>query len=222
AYPRPCIAEMGGKNPCLVTEHADLDRAAAGIARSAYGMGGQKCSALSRLYVHEYVAEALIEKLQQQIAAIRIGEPTRRENWLGPVIRRKAYERYAHSIERLREGGARLFAGGQQLTEGEAGAMARGFYVEPTLVEVPVGHPFWREELFLPILMLHRFKQRDEAMRLANESDLGLTAGIFGSEDDVAWFHERIEAGVTYANRPFGATTGAWPGYQPFGGWKGS
>ncbi|HEV7667422.1 MAG TPA: aldehyde dehydrogenase family protein [Thermoanaerobaculia bacterium] len=219
AYPRPCIAEMGGKNPCLVTEHADLDRAAAGIARSAYGMGGQKCSALSRLYVHESVADALIEKIQAHIAAIRIGDPTRRENWLGPVIRRTAYERYAQSIERLRKDGARLFTGGRQLVEGD---LARGFYVEPALVETPLDHPFWREELFVPILLLRRFKQRDEAMRLANDSDLGLTAGVFGSDDDVAWFHERIEAGVTYANRPFGATTGAWPGYQPFGGWKGS
>ena len=219
AYPRPCIAEMGGKNPCIVTEHADLDRAAAGIARSAYGMGGQKCSALSRLYVHESVADALIEKLRTQIAAIRIGDPTRREHWLGPVIRPSAYERYAHSIDRLRKDGARLLAGGRQLAEGN---LARGFYVEPALVEVPLDHPFWREELFLPILLLHRFQERDEAMRLANESDLGLTAGIFGSDDDVAWFHERIEAGVTYANRPFGATTRAWPGYQPFGGWKGS
>lgn len=225
AYPRPCIAEMGGKNPCIVTEHADLDnlhRAAAGIARSAYGMGGQKCSALSRLYVHESVADALIEKLQAQIAAIRIGDPTRRENWLGPVIRKTAYERYAQAIDRLAGDGARLLAGGRQLVEGEAGAMRRGFYVEPALVEAPLDHPYWREELFLPILLLHRFKERDEAMRLANDSDLGLTAGIFGSDDDVAWFHERIEAGVTYANRPFGATTGAWPGYQPFGGWKGS
>lgn len=219
AYPRPCVAEMGGKNPCIVTEHADLDRAAAGIARSAYGMGGQKCSALSRLYVHESVADGLIEKLRTQIAAIRIGDPTRRENWLGPVIRSSAYERYAHAIDRLASDGARLFAGGRQLVEGD---LARGFFVEPALVETPLDHSFWREELFLPILMLHRFQERDEAMRLANESDLGLTAGIFGSNDDVVWFHERIEAGVTYANRPFGATTGAWPGYQPFGGWKGS
>ena len=70
AYPRPCIAEMGGKNPCIVTAAADLDRAATGITRSAYGMGGQKCSALSRLYVHRDVADALIERLQQQIAAV--------------------------------------------------------------------------------------------------------------------------------------------------------
>ena len=59
-------------------------------------------------------------------------------------------------------------------------------------------------------------------MHLANDSDMGLTAGFYGAADEVPWFHEHIEAGVTYANRPQGATTGAWPGYQPFGGWKGS
>ena len=76
--------------------------------------------------------------------------------------------------------------------------------------------------MFVPILMLHRVANRDEAMRLANDSTLGLTAGFYGAPEEVAWFQDGIEAGVTYANRRQGATTGAWPGYQPFGGWKGS
>jgi acyl-CoA reductase-like NAD-dependent aldehyde dehydrogenase len=76
--------------------------------------------------------------------------------------------------------------------------------------------------MFLPILTVHRVRNREEAMALANDSDLGLTAGFYGAADEVPWFQEHIEAGVTYANRPQGATTGAWPGYQPFGGWKGS
>jgi len=218
-YPRPCIAEMGGKNACIVTEHADLDRAADGILRSAYGMGGQKCSALSRLYVHETVADDLIERLTERIAAIRIGDPAQRTTWLGPVINRKAHDAYAGCVEQLTAGGGRLLAGGRRLTDGD---LARGFYVEPVLAEAPTDHPLWKHEMFLPVLMLHRFADRDEAMRLANDSDMGLTAGVYGSNDDVAWFHEAIEAGVTYANRAQGATTGAWPGYQPFGGWKGS
>jgi 1-pyrroline-5-carboxylate dehydrogenase len=218
-YPRPCIAEMGGKNPCLVTEHADLDRAAAGILRSAYGMGGQKCSALSRLYVHERVADALIVKLKQQIGTLRIGDPTQRQHWLGPVINRNAYDNYARYVQQLRGDGANILAGGRQLRED---GLERGYYVEPVLAEAPPSHPLWRHEMFLPILMLHRYAEREQAMQLANDSDMGLTAGIYGSDDDVRWFHRHIEAGVTYANRPFGATTGAWPGYQPFGGWKGS
>src|SRR5437763_1184225 len=84
-YPRPCIAEMGGKNACIVTANADLECAAAGIVRSAYGLSGQKCSAVSRIYVDDKVANALIEKLQEKIAAITIGDPSRQENWLGPV-----------------------------------------------------------------------------------------------------------------------------------------
>ena len=219
ARPRPCIAEMGGKNPCIVTAHANLDHAAAGIVRSAYGMGGQKCSALSRLYVDGAVADELIERLERQIDAIRIGDPCRREHWLGPVVNELAYANYARYADELRVGGARLIKGGRQLREG---TFARGYYVEPVLAEVPLTHRLWKHEMFLPVLMLHRVRNRDEAMRLANDSDLGLTAGFYGGADEVAWFHEHIEAGVTYANRPQGATTGAWPGYQPFGGWKGS
>ncbi len=219
AYAKPCIAEMGGNNPCIVTADADLDRAASGIVRSAYGMGGQKCSALSRLYLDARVADALIERLKRQIAAIRIGDPSLRANWLGPVANKRAHDAYARSVAQLRDHGAEILAGGRQLTDGD---LARGYYVEPVLAEAPLAHPLWKEEMFLPILMLHRVTDRDEAMRLANASDMGLTAGIYGDAEDVAWFHEHIEAGVTYSNRAQGATTGAWPGYQPFGGWKGS
>ena len=219
AWPRPCIAEMGGKNPCIVTARANLDDAAAGIVRSAYGMDGQKCSALSRLYVDRGVADGLIERLRAQMAAIRIGDPTRRENWLGTVINARAAGQYARYVDDLRAGGAILLAGGRELREGQ---LARGHYVDPVLAEAPIGHPLWRHEMFVPILMLHRVASRDEAMQLANDSTLGLTAGFYGAPDEVPWFHEHIEAGVTYANRAQGATTGAWPGYQPFGGWKGS
>jgi 1-pyrroline-5-carboxylate dehydrogenase len=210
---------MGGKNPCVVTAKADLERAATGIVRSAFGMGGQKCSALSRLYVEDAAAAALTAKLQEKIAALRIGDPTRAENWLGPVVNERAQHKYQEYVDRLRAGGAKILAGGQVLNDGER---RQGFYVAPMLAEAPAEHPLWREEMFLPILMLRRVRDLDEALRLANESDLGLTAGVYGSRAEVAYFLDRIEAGVTYANRAQGATTGAWPGYQPFGGWKGS
>lgn len=219
AWPRPCIAEMGGKNACIVTAEANLDDAAAGIARSAYGMGGQKCSALSRLYVDQRVADALVERLRAQIGAIRIGDPCRREHWLGPVINGTARDRYRRCIGELQSGGARLLAGGGLPDSGE---LARGYFVEPALAEASLAHPLWRHEMFVPILMLHRVPDREAAMRLANDSNLGLTAGFYGAAEEVPWFHEHIEAGVTYANRAQGATTGAWPGYQPFAGWKGS
>ena len=218
-YPRPCIAEMGGKNACIVTAHADLDRAASGIVRSAYGMGGQKCSALSRLYVQHAVADELIERVRQKIAAIRIGDPRVREHWLGPVINAGAQANHADCVALLREAGATFHAGGGGLHDA---ALARGHYVEPVFAEADLALPLWSTEMFLPILMLHRVRDREEAMQLANASPVGLTAGFYGGADEVPWFQEHIEAGVTYANRPQGATTGAWPGYQPFGGWKGS
>lgn len=219
AYPRPCIAEMGGKNACIVTAHADLERAVTGIVRSAFGMGGQKCSALSRLYVEDSVADDLIEKLLAKMRALRIGDPTRQDNWLGPVTTASARENYARYSAQLAEHGGRVLAGACRLQEGE---LAHGYFVAPTLAEAPADHPLFREEMFLPIVMLCRVKDREEAVRLANDSQLGLTAGCYGSDEDVDYFFQHIEAGVTYANRPQGATTGAWPGYQPFGGWKGS
>ena len=218
-WPRPCIAEMGGKNATLVSRNADLERAALGIVRSGYGMGGQKCSALSRLYVEEPVADALIAKLEEKIGALRIGDPTRAENWLGPVINEGARAKYLRFSQQLVQGGAKLLAGGHALDDGER---ASGWYCAPTLAEAPLEHALWQEEMFLPIVMLCRVANREEAMQLANDSPLGLTAGVYGNDEDIAYFFENIEAGVTYANRPQGATTGAWPGFQPFGGWKGS
>ena len=217
-YPRPCITEMGGKNACIVTANADLERAASGISRSAFGLSGQKCSATSRVYVDAEVADALVAKLREKIAAIKVGDPTRRENWMGPVTTAAAFANYQKYCERLHEGGS-VLAGAQVLRDGD---LQHGYFVAPTLAEAPATHPLFDEEMFSPILMLCRVRDRDEAMRLTNASALGLTAGCYGSDDDVKFFFDNVEAGVTYANRAQGATTGAWPGYQPFGGWKGS
>jgi 1-pyrroline-5-carboxylate dehydrogenase len=219
AYPRPCIVEMGGKNACIVTANADLERAASGIVRSAFGLSGQKCSALSRVYADAAIADALVGKLQEKIRALRIGDPTRRENWMGPVTTAHALRNFERCSRLLGEHGGRILAGGLRLRDGE---LEHGFFVAPTLAEAPAEHPLFDEEMFLPIVMLCRVRDRDEAMRLANDSPLGLSAGCYGDDDDVRFFFDHIEAGVTYANRPQGATTGAWPGYQPFAGWKGS
>lgn len=218
-WPRPCIAEMGGKNAAIVTANGDLDRAALGIMRSAFGLSGQKCSALSRLYVEDAVADALIGKLKNIVDPIKVGDPTRTENYIGPVINRDAYDNYQKYVAELTESGADIIAGGAILNEGE---LAKGFFCAPTVAEAPLEHRLWRHEMFVPIVMLARVADAEAALRLANDSPLGLTAGFYGNEEETAWFFDNIEAGVTYANRPQGATTGAWPGYQAFGGWKGS
>ena len=219
AWPRPCIAEMGGKNPVIVSAQADLDRATVGIVRSAFGLSGQKCSALSRIYVQEPVADALIERLVAETERLRVGDPTRRENWMGPVINERAWQSYARFVDQLRAGGAKILCGGRQLSDGP---LAHGYFCAPTLAEAPISHPLWQEEMFLPLAMIARVVDLETAMSFANGSTLGLTAGFYGSPSETQWFFDNIEAGVTYANRPQGATTGAWPGYQPFGGWKGS
>jgi 1-pyrroline-5-carboxylate dehydrogenase len=218
-YPRPCILEMGGKNPAIVSRRADLEPAAIGILRSAFGLQGQKCSACSRVFVEKPVKEGLVQKLVDLTSKIAVGDPTRQENWMGPVINRKAYDDFKAYAEELGRAGT-ILTGGKQLMEGE---LARGYFCGPTLVDgVPPDHRLWKQEMFLPILMVTAVESLDEAMQRANDVDYGLTAGFYGSKKESDSFFEHIQVGVAYANRPQGATTGAWPGYQPFGGWKGS
>ncbi len=217
-YPRPCIAEMGGKNPAIVTAKADLDAAAQGILRSAFGLQGQKCSACSRVYVDNAVKDQFVGKLLDLTNKITIGDPTKRENWLGPVANKSSYHDYANFAEELSQGGE-ILTGGRQLQDGELG---KGYFCAPTLAYLPTDHRLWKVEMFLPITTIAGYDDLDTAMKLANNADYGLTAGIYGGKKEVAWFFDNIQAGVTYANRPQGATTGAWPGHQPFGGWKGS
>jgi 1-pyrroline-5-carboxylate dehydrogenase len=219
AWPRPCIVEMGGKNACLVTARGDLERAVPGIVRSAFGLTGQKCSALSRVYVEEAVADELLERLLAATRAVTVGDPTRREIWMGPVVNERAAESFERCCERLAAGGGRTLCGGTRLDDGE---LAHGHFVAPTLAEAPPEHPLFGEEMFVPILMVARVRDLAEGVARANASALGLTAGCYGDEADLRYFCEHIEAGVLYLNRPQGATTGAWPGYQAFGGWKGS
>jgi 1-pyrroline-5-carboxylate dehydrogenase len=219
-WPRPCIVEMGGKNPAIVTGSADLDEAAEGIMRSAFGFGGQKCSANSRVYVERSVHDELIAKLVEKTEQIVIGDPIVRQNWLGPIIDRRAVDRHQQAVSDARRDGT-IFTGGEHLTDAD---LERGFYVEPTVVGgLPADHRLFRDELFAPLTAVCAVDTLDEAITLANDSVYGLTAGVY-SEDpaEVQAFLDRIHAGVLYVNRRAGATTGAWPGVQAFGGWKGS
>ena len=222
-WPRPCIAEMGGKNPSIVTKNADLEDAATGIVRSAFGLQGQKCSANSRIFVDKAVKDQLLDKILARTRAIKVGDPTVRENWMGPVVNANQYKDYGDFAEELSQAGEILHGGHKITGEKDGLDYGKGYYCEPTLVDkVPSDHRLWQYEMFLPITMVEGFDSLDQAMRRANDVAYGLTAGFYGSKKEAAWFFDKIEAGVTYANRPQGATTGAWPGFQPFGGWKGS
>ena len=219
-FPRPAVIEMGGKNPTIVSDTADVTKAATGVLRATFGLDGEKCSTCSRCYVQEGIYDAFKAKLLEMTQAIRIGDPTRRDSFMGTVINQDAYDKYQASVKKAHADGA-VLTGGHVLTEGE---LANGYYVEPTIVEgLPEDHELVKNELFLPILHLAKVKTLDEAMQKANDTFYGLTAGFFGEdEQEVEWFFDNIQAGTTYTNRAAGATTGAWPGIQVFGGWKGS
>ncbi len=218
-YPRPAIVEMGGKNPAIVTKTADLDEAAEGIMRSAFGYGGQKCSANSRVYVDREVHDELIRQLVAKTEKLVVGDPLPRTAFMGPVIDQRAVDRHQKAVAEARRDG-KVFTGGEHLTDG---ALARGFYVEPTVVGLPSSHRLFRDELFAPFTAVAAVDSLDEALALANANTYGLTAGIFAEDQaEIAKFLEEIQAGAVYVNRRAGATTGAWPGVQAFGGWKGS
>ncbi len=215
-YFRPVIAEMGGKNPAIVSAKADLDKAALGVMRSAFGLTGQKCSACSRVYVDASVKDEFLSKLVDLAADVAVGDPTDAATYMGPIINESAYQAYQSYISEM--------SAGQILTGGETLDVGKGYFVAPTVVaDLPDDHRLWQHEMFAPIVAVRGVDSPEEAIRLANDVALGLTAGFY-SEDpaEVDWFLDNIEAGVLYVNRATGSTTGAWPGYQSFGGWKGS
>ena len=217
--PKPVICEMGGKNPTIVTKNADLDKATDGVMRSAFGFGGQKCSANSRVYVEREVYDEFVERLREKTQGIVIGNPLERDVYLGPVINDAALQTFEEAANEAKKNG-RIIAGGERLTDGDLG---RGKFVQPTVAEVPLDSWIWKKELFVPFVSVAPIDSLDDGLKLANETEYGLTAGFY-SEDEAEQreFLDRIEAGVVYVNRRAGATTGAWPGVQPFGGWKGS
>jgi 1-pyrroline-5-carboxylate dehydrogenase len=219
--PRPLIIEMGGKNPAIVTGSADLDKATDGVMRSAFGAQGQKCSACSRVYIQKDVRARFVELLVEKTKRIKVGNPLERDVWMGPVINEAAVKTYLSAVERAKKDGGKILVGGKRLT---GPPFDRGYFVEPTIIDgLPPGHELFAEELFVPITVIAEVVTLDEALDLANRTEYGLTAGIYSeSEDDLQKFFDRIQAGVTYANRRAGATTGAWPGVNPFGGWKAS
>ena len=214
-FPKPIITELGGKNPTIVTETADLDKAAAGVMRAAFGYGGQKCSACSRVLVDKKVKKAFLEKLVAETQKIKIGDPVLRDTYLGPVINEAAVKTYAKAIADVRKGRGKILHGGKVL-KGD------GLFVEPTIVDgLPRKHRVNNEELFVPILSIVEVDGMNDALELANSVDYGLTAGIFsGVPADFERFFRECQAGVMYANRAAGSTTGAVVGVQPFGGWK--
>ena len=218
--PKPVVCEMGGKNPAVVTASADLELAAEGVMRAAFGLSGQKCSANSRVYVERPAYDEFVDLLTQKTSEIEVGDPRNPEVFVGPVIDQAAVDRFRSAVEAVKEAGGEVLAGGEVVTEGD---LARGNFLQPTVVTAPQEAWVWEKELFVPFVAVTAVDSLDEGIDKANDTVFGLTAGVFaGTDEEVNRFFERIQAGVVYANRRAGSTTGAWPDIQPFGGWKGS
>jgi len=217
---RPVLCEMGGKNPAFVTSSADLAVAASGVSRSAFGLSGQKCSAAAKAYVARGVMDDFLAALGTATDKLLIGDPRRRDVFMGPVIDEAALARFEASSRDAASSGS-ILRGGTRLS---GDVFGRGPYVAPTIVTgLAADHSLNRDEIFLPFISIVPFDDLDDAIADANRSEFGLTAGIYTQEqDELDRFLNTIEAGVLYANRASGATTGAWPGFQTFCGWKGS
>jgi 1-pyrroline-5-carboxylate dehydrogenase len=221
SYVKPVLMELGSKNPVIITSKADLKKAVEGVVRAAYGYSGQKCSANSRVYVQSTVRSKFVEMLTERLRSVEVQDPREKGAFMGPVINKAAVQTFTRAVEEATKDGGEIVFGGRSLTEGQ---FKKGYYVEPTVVTgLPTTHPLFKRELFVPFVVVGEFSDLDEALKEANDTDYGLTAGIF-SEDkkEIAKFMGKIEFGVVYANRSGGATTGAWPGPQSFVGWKAS
>lgn len=220
-YPKPILLEMGSKNPTIVTAKADIDKAVEGTIRAAYGYGGQKCSATSRVYVQRSVRSKFLGALKKKIEGLSVGDPRVKGVFMGPVIDDSAVSKFEATVSEAKDSGGQILAGGDVM---KSGGMARGYFVAPTVVTgLPHEHRLFRDELFLPLVVVGEFDSVEEAIQKANQTEYGLTAGIFSKDKaEIKKFFDGIRFGVTYANRSGGSTTGAWPGAQSFTGWNAS
>jgi 1-pyrroline-5-carboxylate dehydrogenase len=209
------VVEMGGKNPAIISKHADLDKAAKGVASAAFGYAGQKCSALSRIYVHESIKALFISKLIEIVRAFKIGNPLEKQNYVGPLISASALARYDEAVKNIKASG-RILYGGNAVNTG-----LDGCYVEPVIAELGSNNDLFRKELFVPILLVDTFKRFDDAIGKANDTEYGLTAGLYSKKrSEIKEFTGQIQAGTVYVNREVSATTGAIVGLHTFVGWK--
>ncbi len=205
------VAEMGGKDFIIVDEDADLDSAVAGVLTSAFGYQGQKCSACSRAMVHEKAYAAFVQRLTEKARSIKVGPATDPSTTMGPVINEAAMKSILKYIEAGKKEGTLVFGGGP--TEGN------GFYIKPTIfIDVDPKAKIAQEEIFGPVLAVIKAKDLDDAIRIANDSEYGLTGSVYcRNRDHIAQAKEECHVGNLYINRK---CTGALVGVHPFGGFN--
>jgi 1-pyrroline-5-carboxylate dehydrogenase len=205
------VLEMGGKDTIVVDETADLDAAADGVVASAFGFQGQKCSACSRVVAVEAIYEPLLEKVAERTRRLTVGDPAERGTVMGAVIDDKSRDKIKSYIEvGQREG--RLLAGGEVQSDG-------GYFVPPTIIaDVAPDSKLSQEEIFGPVLAAIKAKDYDEALEIANNTEYGLTGGVYSQDQArLARAQEDFHVGNLYLNRKI---TGAMVGAHPFGGFN--
>jgi acyl-CoA reductase-like NAD-dependent aldehyde dehydrogenase len=209
-----CQLEMGGKNPVVVLEDADLDRAAGIIARGAFGLTGQACTGTSRVIVAAAVHDALVEKVAERARRLRVGSGLAPNVDMGPLATAAQYEKCREYLELAMAEGARLVAGAEPL------GIEDGYFVRPSVVvDASPASRLATEEVFGPVLTVLRADSFDEAVKLANATSYGLSAGIVTADIGRALsFARRIDSGIVKINQ---ATTGMAMN-APFGGVKNS
>jgi 1-pyrroline-5-carboxylate dehydrogenase len=206
------VAEMGGKDAIIVDEEADLDAAAQGVAASAFGYQGQKCSACSRAIVSEKIYAAFLDKLKPLIEKISVGETDKHGVAMGPVINRVSRDRILDYIESGRKDG-RVVAGGGPVPGAE------GWFIQPTVIaDVKPGAKIAQEEIFGPVLAVIPVKSFDEALAVANGTEFGLTGAVYTrNAEKIERAKREFFVGNLYINRK---CTGAMVGAHPFGGFN--
>jgi 1-pyrroline-5-carboxylate dehydrogenase len=214
------IAEMGGKDAIVVDADCDLDKAVEGVAVSAFGYSGQKCSACSRAIVDAKVYDAFLEKLQARVSKIKMGEAEKPENYMGPVISDAARRTILQYIETgKREGRLLPVSVTVPAAAAAAAAAAEGYFVPPTVIaDVDSKARIFQEEIFGPVLAVTKARDFEHAMELANDSQYGLTGAIFSNvPEHIERARQQFFVGNLYVNRK---CTGAMVGAHPFGGFN--
>ena len=207
------VAEMGGKDAIIVDrETASLEDAATAVVASAFGFQGQKCSACSRLIVDEAIYDRFVPMVAEKTKALRIGAPELGDTQIGPVVNESAMKKIKGYIEKGKQEGGRLVAGGELRT-------GDGFYIEPTVIaDVDPEGTISQEEIFGPVLAVMKAKDFDDALRIANNTQFGLTGAVFtANPEKIRRAEEEFFVGNLYVNRK---CTGALVGVHPFGGFN--
>ena len=208
--------ETGGKNASVVLADADLELAASTVAAAAFGQAGQRCTATSRLIVDSSVAPALLDLLRHLMEAFVLGPGLDPATTLGPLATPEHRDGVLGHVDRARAEGAEVITGGGP-PDGEA--LQHGCFVEPALISAAPGQSLWRDEVFGPVVAVCPATGFDEAVRLANDCDYGLSAAVFTTSLRRAYeFIDRAEAGQVSVNLP----TSGWDVHHPFGGFRDS